>query len=105
MFQQLTLNITQPLAHSFDSFVEGANDELVARLKMLAEGQVAGNIYVWGEPGCGKSHLLQAVCDRMQERQRHGIYLSCRQLAGLPAEAIEGLEQMDLVALDDIDVL
>ena len=105
MYQQLTLNIAQPLAYSFESFVSGSNEQLVTRLQMLADGSLAGNLYVWGDPGCGKSHLLQAVCDLVQDHQRHGIYLSCRQLLELPAEAIEGLEQLDLVALDDIDVL
>ena len=105
MFQQLTLNITQPLAHSFESFVAGSNGQLVARLQMLARGSLAGNVFVWGEPGCGKSHLLQAVCYLVQEHQRQGIYLSCKQLLELPAEAIDGLEHMDLVALDDIDAL
>lgn len=105
MQQQLTLNIIQPLAYSFESFVEGENAQLVSRLRMLADGVLAGNLFVWGELGCGKSHLLQAVCDLVQANERQGIYLSCRQLRELPAEAIEGLEHMDLVALDDIDAL
>ncbi|PIE41245.1 MAG: DnaA regulatory inactivator Hda [Gammaproteobacteria bacterium] len=105
MSQQLTLNIMQPLAFAFDTFVEGSNHQLVARLKMLSTGGLSGNIYIWGEQGSGKSHLLQAVCQQCQQSSIQGIYLNCRQLLELPAEAIEGLEHMDLVALDDIDAL
>lgn len=105
MNQQLTLNIIQPLSFAFDSFIEGTNQQLVARLKMLASGGMHGNIYVWGEQGSGKSHLLQAMCQQLQQSDVQGIYLSCKQLLELPGEAIEGLEHMDVVALDDIDAL
>lgn len=105
MIQQLTLNIIQPLAFAFDSFVEGDNQQLFARLKMLADGGLAGNIFIWGEQGCGKSHLLQALGQQMQQGSLQGVYLSCKELRELPVEAIEGLEHMDVVALDDIDAL
>ena len=105
MQQQLTLNIAQPLAFAFDSFIEGENSQLVARLNMLADQAISGVLYLWGEAGCGKSHLLQALCQRVQENQLAGIYLNCKQLLDLPAEAIDGMEQMDVVALDDVDAL
>lgn len=105
MQQQLTLNMAQPLAFAFDSFIVGENGQVMARLNMLAEQVLSGVLYVWGEPGCGKSHLLQALCQRVQENRISGIYLNCKQLLELPAEAIEGMEHMDVVALDDIDVL
>lgn len=105
MAQQLTLNIAQPLSYGFETFVEGANHHLVTRLKLMACGEMAGNLYMWGEQGSGKSHLLQAVCSLAEESERQVIYLSCGQLLDLPPEAIDGLEFLDLVALDDIDAL
>lgn len=59
--RQIPLDIRLPPTPVFDSFVPGANAELVARLKHLAASGEAGNLYLWGEAGCGRSHLLAAT--------------------------------------------
>lgn len=60
--RQLALGISPPPEPTFDNFVPGANRELVARLRELVDGRLAENIfYLWGEPGCGRSHLLAAA--------------------------------------------
>jgi len=59
--KQLALDISAPPHPTLDNFVPGANAELVARLRELVSGKSAENIvYLWGEAGSGKSHLLQA---------------------------------------------
>ncbi|OGA21319.1 MAG: hypothetical protein A3H34_01800 [Betaproteobacteria bacterium RIFCSPLOWO2_02_FULL_67_19] len=60
--RQLALGISPPPVPSFDNFVIGANGELVARLRELADGRLAESIfYLWGETGSGRSHLLAAA--------------------------------------------
>jgi DnaA family protein len=60
--QQLPLEISPPPEQSFDSFLAGANAEALARVRSLAEGTLAEAIvYLWGEPGSGRSHLLRAA--------------------------------------------
>lgn len=60
--KQLALGISPPPEPSFENFVPGANAELLARLRELAEGRLAESIvYLWGEPGSGRSHLLRAA--------------------------------------------
>jgi DnaA-homolog protein len=62
--RQLALGISPPPHPSLDNFVPGQNAELLARLRELATGRLAENIvYLWGEPGSGRSHLLHA-CER-----------------------------------------
>ncbi len=66
MQRQLTLDLGTPPPSTFDNFHIGANAELVARLRGLDAALMAGPIadrtfYVWGEPGNGRSHLLQAL--------------------------------------------
>ncbi len=62
--RQLALGISPPPQPTLDNFVPGANAELVARLHALAAGQLAENVvYLWGEHGSGRSHLLRA-CSR-----------------------------------------
>jgi DnaA family protein len=59
--KQLALGISPPPQPTLDNFVPGANAELLARLRALKAGKFADNVlYLWGEPGSGKSHLLQA---------------------------------------------
>jgi len=59
--KQLALGISPPPQPTLDNFVPGANAELLVRLRELKAGKFADNVlYLWGEPGSGKSHLLQA---------------------------------------------
>jgi DnaA family protein len=60
--RQLALGISPPPDPTFENFVPGANAEVVARLRELADGRLAESVfYLWGEPGSGRSHLLAAA--------------------------------------------
>jgi DnaA family protein len=62
LMQQLALAISAPSEPTLDNFVVGANAELVARLRELAGGASReAVVYLWGEAGSGRSHLLRAV--------------------------------------------
>ena len=59
--KQLALGISPPPQPTLDNFVPGANAELVARLREFRAGKFPDIIlYLWGEAGSGKSHLLRA---------------------------------------------
>jgi len=59
--QQLSLAILAPREPTLDNFVPGANAELLSRLRELKAGRLAESVvYLWGEPGSGRSHLLAA---------------------------------------------
>ena len=60
--KQLVLELSAPPAPSLQNFVVGRNGAVIAALTTLAEQPEAGAvIYVYGESGCGKSHLLEAL--------------------------------------------
>src|SRR6185503_9231261 len=60
--QQLVLDIGPPAAPAFDNFVAGPNAEALARVRSLAEGNLREAIvYLWGDPGSGRTHLLRAA--------------------------------------------
>lgn len=62
MAQQLVLAISPPPEPSLENFVVGANAELLTRLRDAANGKLRESVlYLWGEPGSGRSHLLQAT--------------------------------------------
>jgi DnaA family protein len=59
--RQLALGISPPPEPSLDNFVPGQNAELLARLRDLKADKLAESIiYIWGEAGSGRSHLLHA---------------------------------------------
>lgn len=60
--QQLLLTLTDPPLPSFDNFVCGKNWEVLATLQKWLEGNGRDtSLYLWGEAGSGKSHLLAAT--------------------------------------------
>lgn len=58
--QQLTLDI-QPARPEFGNFIVGQNKEAIAQVQQLAISGTPQFIYLWGDNGSGKSHLLQAA--------------------------------------------
>lgn len=58
--RQLTLDI-QPSPPSLENFVAGRNRELLHTLAQLTTGNGERAVFLWGTPGSGRSHLLNAV--------------------------------------------
>lgn len=62
MPRQLPLEISPPAEPAFENFIAGANAEALERVRALAAGMLQEPIvYLWGEPGSGRSHLLRAA--------------------------------------------
>ena len=60
--KQIPLAIGPEPARTFENFLSGANAGALAHLLALAPG--APPVYLWGPPGSGKTHLLQAFVRR-----------------------------------------
>ena len=63
--RQLLLDITADDAQTLNTFVTGNNQEVLQFLRQLTAPSAAtapGDrfVYLWGQSGAGKSHLLQA---------------------------------------------
>ena len=60
--QQLPLQIPPQSAPGFDNFLPGRNAEALASVRALAAGELRERIvYLWGDAGSGRSHLLRAA--------------------------------------------
>ena len=60
--QQLLLQLAPPPAPTLDNFVPGRNAAAVQALHDIAQGEgVERFVYLWGEPGSGRSHLLRGL--------------------------------------------
>jgi DnaA family protein len=62
--RQLLLDFTQAPAPTFENFVPGGNAELLQALQAAARGESREPVvYLWGEPGAGKTHLARAFAE------------------------------------------
>jgi len=62
--RQLALDISPPAAPTLDNFVVGRNAQLIDTLRKIQQGGSGEHfILLWGETGCGRSHLLQALAE------------------------------------------
>ena len=86
----------------FDSFLSDGNESLVGTLVALADGGAGHGCWIWGAPSTGKTHLLQAVCDRAGDQS---VYLPLRVIADAGPELLDGLENRALVCIDDLDLV
>ena len=88
---------------TFESFFPGNNNvEIIQQLQEMANQGAEQQIYIWGEPGSGKSHLLQACCQLAKTLGNDPLYLALGK-NNLPKPAmLDGLEELDLVCLDDV---
>jgi DnaA-homolog protein len=95
--EQLTFELAEAEPPSFANFVAGRNEEAVTHLAHAAAGTLRETgILLWGAPGAGRSHLLQATVHAAAGRS--AIY------CGTPAEAPAAPPGAGvLVAVDDVE--
>ncbi|MEQ1440469.1 DnaA regulatory inactivator Hda [Fontimonas sp. SYSU GA230001] len=92
---QLPLAVQLRDTANFDSYLAGPNAEAVQALRELRQP-----VLLYGPPGCGRTHLLQAAC-----RQHGGSYLSLADAAELGPGILDGYVRAPGVFLDDLDAV
>jgi len=96
---QLALPLTLEDHAVFESFWPAGNESLVAFLQNLTLSASGPGCWLWGSAATGKSHLLQALCERLGDRS---IYLPMLELKSISPEIIDGLAAWQFVCLDDV---
>lgn len=97
---QLPLRISLRDSANFANFLTGENAVVSHALQQGDEPF----IYLWGGEGAGKTHLLQAACHAVTEAGGTAIYLPLAE-AGFMPQMLEGMEQMSLVCLDELQAI
>ncbi len=105
--------------YTFDNFVVGPSNRL-AHASCVAVSQSPGNTYnplfIYGNSGLGKTHLLQAVCSESRRRSDKAVmqFLSCEGFVNRFIKAIEEgnlagfqsqFRSIDMLVIDDIQFL
>jgi DnaA family protein len=99
--QQLPLRIGLRDSATFSNFYAGPNAAVVHALQFGSEPF----IYLGGARGSGRSHLLQAACHAVGESNGQAAYLPLQECMAMSPLMLEGMEQMALVAIDDVELL
>ena len=102
MSAQLALPLKLQDHAVFESFHRAGNAALYAYLYDLSEAREGAGCFVWGASATGKTHLLQAVCERAGDQS---AYLPLAHLAGAGADVLQGLASRQFVCLDDIQLV
>jgi DnaA-homolog protein len=94
--KQLLLDFTQAPAPTFANFHPGANAELAHVLETAAAGDLKERVvYIWGENGAGKTHLLKAFALACGERRaRYAAAEEYGPESHAPVLALDDIERM-----------
>ncbi|MEA2111759.1 MAG: chromosomal replication initiator protein DnaA [Campylobacterota bacterium] len=111
--KQSLLNI----AHTFENFVEGGSNKFAyVAAKSVSEqpGKVYNPLFIYGGVGLGKTHLMQAIGNVLQNKGQNIIYVSVEQFFNdftrhLRNKSMERFKdkyrKCDLLLIDDVQFL
>jgi DnaA family protein len=105
MTQQLPLEIRLPRELDLNGFVPGDNAEVLAAVQALTGSGGEPYLYLWGEPGSGKTHLLLGACRVLERQGRASQYLDLGLHQALHPELLPDLDRLDLVCLDRLQAI
>ncbi|HHV5840054.1 TPA: DnaA inactivator Hda [Klebsiella pneumoniae] len=100
---QLSLPLYLPDDETFASFWPGDNPSLLAALQNVLRQEHSGYIYIWSREGAGRSHLLHAACAELSQRGDAVGYVPLDKRTWFVPEVLEGMEQLALVCIDNIE--
>ncbi|MFQ5934977.1 MAG: DnaA regulatory inactivator Hda [Acidiferrobacterales bacterium] len=110
MTRQLHLDIRLKDSLSFANYFVGPNREPVERLSTTVqrlrtkEYPSERALFLWGARASGKTHLLQAACHAAQQGGDVSCaYVPLSLMQEISPAILEGLEQLDLVCIDDLE--
>ncbi len=102
--EQLLLGLQPRADIRLSDFAAAGHGLLLAALAELLRGELP-LLYVHGEPGSGRSHLLAALCGEAETQGLSAVLLPLRALRGEDPAVLGGLEAQDLLAIDDLDAV
>jgi DnaA family protein len=102
---QLPLGISLAPGATFAAYFAGPNTLPLELLRTMARAEGEAQAFLAGDAALGKSHLLQACCRAAGEQGLRAAYLPLSGELRERPEAAEGLAQLDLVTIDELDAV
>lgn len=98
---QLGLPISLNSKMLLDNFI--GNSELLNHINSLSYNNEASEIYVYGEEGLGKTHLLQGAVIRALNDGKNAIYIDCND--SFPEHILDSVDEFKLISIDNINFI
>lgn len=105
MSKQLPLALGLPHTPSLKDFVIGQNQAVIDALSRCLDGRGEPLVFLSGASGCGRTHLLLGECAAAQQAALQCAYLPLVEHGDLSTAMLDGLEALDLVAVDDVHAI
>ena len=103
--RQLALQIQINERASLNNFfVSKKNNKTIQILKNILLGSDKGvQIFIDDLGSNGKSYLLQAICNDFSNSNNSSIYIPMQEAINLDPSILEGVSELNLICIDDID--
>lgn len=101
---QLPLDLQLHSGHRLDTFYSGVNGAAFYGVNAVLSG-VDAQCFIAGAGGSGKTHLLEGSVHYAQQQGLYACLVPAKEIRQLPPEALDDMEQFDLLAIDDADEL
>ena len=105
--RQLALQIQINERASLNNFfVSKKNNKTIQFLKNILLGSDKGvQIFIDDLGSNGKSYLLQAICNDFSNSNNSSIYIPMQEAINLDPSILEGVSELNLICIDDIDLI
>ena len=105
--RQLALQIQINERASLNNFfVSKKNNKTIQILKNILLGSDKGvQIFIDDLGSNGKSYLLQAICNDFSNSNNSSIYIPMQEAINLDPSILEGVSELNLICIDDIDLI
>lgn len=101
--KQIPLDVRLADHAVFDTWFPGSNGALVHAVREAASVRTHTVCWIWGAPGCGKTHLLQACVSEAHQRGATTAYIPVDPADGLDPAMLENMGGLDVVCVDAVD--
>lgn len=107
MADQLVLNLRLRAETTLEAYLPAEDQsELPEAVRALVAGDGdVPQLFLWGPPGTGKTHLAQAACHEAAAQGLSVAYVPLGELAAAGPQVLEGLASLPLLAIDDLDLV
>ncbi len=102
---QLPLDVALSDHSRFDNFYPHNHQHIITSLQAFLERPDETVLYLWGERGVGKSHLLQATREQAQAQGRSVLMLDGRSPQCAASSLMSTIEDGSFLCIDNLDNL
>ena len=97
--QQIPLAFKNTKVKTFQDFVLGKNIALIDSLNSFSQSEEESLLYLWGEPGSGKSHVVEAFINLLHTNSKTAVLLTPKDLKD--RQKVSLIEMFDYICIDD----